>query len=74
MCILDLSKLLMYEFPYNYIKNKYGNDLRLLLNNIYSLMYEIKTEDLKEDFSKDKEIIDFMNNNQRQNIMMIQTS
>ena len=74
MCILDLSKLLMYEFPYNYIKNKYGNDLRLLLNNIDSLMYEIKTEDLKEDFSKDKEIIDFMNNNQRQNIMMIQTS
>ena len=74
MCILDLSKLLMYEFPYNYIKNKYGNDLRLLLNNIDSLIYEIKTEDLKEDFSKDKEIIDFMNNNQRQNIMMIQTS
>ena len=25
MCILELNKVLMYEFQYNYIKNKYGN-------------------------------------------------
>ena len=28
MSILDLSKVLMYEFHYDYIKNKYGNNSR----------------------------------------------
>ena len=42
MCVLELSKLLMYEFHYDYIKNKYGNNSRLLFTDIDSLMYEIK--------------------------------
>ena len=46
MCILELSKVLMYEFHYDYIKNKCGNNSRLLLTNTDSLMYEIKTEDV----------------------------
>ena len=46
MCILELSKVVMYEFHYNYIKNKYGNNSRLLFTDIDSLMYEIKTVDV----------------------------
>ena len=30
MCILKLSTVLMYEFHYDHIKNKYGNNSRLL--------------------------------------------
>ena len=61
MCILELSKVLMYEFHYDYIKNKYGNNSRLLFTDTDSLMYEIKTEDVYEDFSNDKEMFDFSN-------------
>ena len=59
MCILDLSKVLKYEFHYDYIKNKYGNKLRLLLTDTDSLMYENKTEDFYKDFTKDEEMFDF---------------
>ena len=46
MCKLDLSKVLLYEFHYDYIKNEYGNNSRLLSTDTDSLMYEIKTEDV----------------------------
>ena len=59
MCILDLSKVLMYEFHYDYIKNKYGNNSKLLFTDADSLLYEIKIRDVYEDFSKDKEMFDF---------------
>ena len=61
ICILELSKVLMYEFHYDYMKNKYGNDSELLFTYIDSLMYDIKTEDVSEDFSNDKEMLDFIN-------------
>ena len=46
MFILDLSRVLMHEFLYNYIKNKYGNNSRLIFTNTESLIYEIKREDV----------------------------
>ena len=59
--ILGLSKVLMCEFHYDYIKNKYSNKSRLLFTDTDSLMYKIKTEDFYEDFSKDEEMLDFSN-------------
>ena len=51
----------MYTFHYDYIKNKYGNNSRLLFIDTDSLMHEIKAEEIYEDFSDDKEIFDFKN-------------
>ena len=59
MCISDLSNVLMYKFHYEYIKNKYGNNSRLLFIGTDSLMFETKTNDTYEDLSKDKEMFDF---------------
>ena len=55
--ILDLSKLLMYEFHYKYIKSK--SDAKLLFTDTDSLVYKIKTEDVYEDFYQDKHLFEF---------------
>ena len=58
---LDLSKVLMYELYYDYIKNEHGNKPTLLFVDTGSLMYELKTKDILEDFSKDKKLSDYSN-------------
>ena len=58
--ILDVSKVLMYDFHYNYIKAKYpGNKSNLLFTDTDSLMYSIKTINVYSDFYNHKEKFDF---------------
>ena len=59
MRILESSKILIYEFHYDYIKNKFDNISKLLFTDIGSLMYKIKTEDVNKDFSSDKKMFDW---------------
>ena len=57
MSILELSKTLMYDFHYNYIKKKYP-EAQLLFTDTDSLCYHIKTEDIYSDFFADRELFD----------------
>ena len=53
MRILDLSRTLMYDFHYNYVKPKYCERAKLVFTDTDSLMYEIETEDFYRDISSD---------------------
>lgn len=50
MCTLEMSKVLMYDFYYDYIKNKHDTKSKLLFTDTDKLMYEIKTEHIYKDF------------------------
>ena len=56
LSILELSKSLMFEFHYNCIQYRF--DAKLLFTDTDSLAFEIKTEDVYEDFYLDKDLFD----------------
>ena len=72
--ILDLSNVLMYKFHYDYIKNRYDNNSKLLFSDTDSLMYEVKTEYVCEDFSSDTKCLILVNIRSSQNAILIQTN
>ena len=55
MSILDISKTLMYEFWYDYIKPKYQDRAKLCYMDTDSFVIHIKTEDFYEDIPDDVE-------------------
>ena len=55
MSILDISKILMYEFWYNYIRPKYGDKGKLCYTDTDSFIIYIKAEDFFEEISNDVE-------------------
>ena len=58
MCFSDLSKTLIYDFHYNYIKKKYDDNAKLLFTDTDSLTYEIEAEDIYRDFWNDRDKLD----------------
>ena len=55
--ILDLSKIVMYEFHYDYMKHKYDDDkLTLCYMDTDSLIYDIETNDFHKDIADDVEV------------------
>ena len=57
--VLELSKWLMYDFSYNFIKKNI--DAELLFTDTDSLTYEIKSEDVYEKVFKHKYLFDLSN-------------
>ncbi|XP_035224366.1 uncharacterized protein LOC118197007 [Stegodyphus dumicola] len=56
--ILDLSKTLMYQFHYGYIKKTYASKARLLFTDTDSLCYEIETDDIFQDMGNNLNLFD----------------
>ena len=48
----------MYQFHYEYMKQKYGADAKLLFTVTDSLCYEVKTHDIYQDMLEDAELFD----------------
>ena len=55
LSILDISKILMHEFWYDYMKPKYGNDVKLCYMDTDSFVMNIKTNDFYKDIANDVE-------------------
>ena len=51
MCILGISKTLMYDFYYGFLKKMYGNKVKLLFTDTDSLMFVVETEDFYKDIA-----------------------
>jgi hypothetical protein len=59
--ILDLSKLLMYQFHYDFIKEKYDTKAKLLFTDTDSLCYEFTGIDMYREMQKYKDYFDLSN-------------
>ena len=55
LSILDLSKIVMYEFSYDYRKPKYGENVKLCYMDTHSFIVHVKTDDIYKDIAEDVE-------------------
>lgn len=62
--VLDLSKVIMYDFHYNFIRKKYKDNAVLLFTDTDSLCYLIRTRDIYQDISENRHLFDLSNYHQ----------
>ena len=55
LSILELSKIVMYEFWYDFVKPKYGEKAKLYYMDTESFILYIKTDDIYKDITEDAE-------------------
>ena len=55
LSILEISKIIMYEFWYDYMKKKYGDMVKLCYMDTDSLIMNIKRKDFYKDIAQDVE-------------------
>ena len=58
-CILETSRLHMYEFWYDHLKPKYGNKIQLIYTDTDSFVIEVETEDIYKDMFENTDLYDF---------------
>lgn len=58
MCVLEISKVLMYSFLYNYLKPKYGKNITVCYTDTDAFILEIKTTDVYADIRDEPEMFD----------------
>jgi len=61
MCVLDLSKLCMYQFYYDTLKVRYGDKVQLCYTDTDSLLVQIQTDDINADLIDIVDQFDFSN-------------
>jgi len=71
--ILELSKLHMYQYYYDVLKPRYGNNIELGYTDTYSFVIYVKTEDVDKDLKEMNEYMDFRIIQKTILIMMLQT-
>ena len=58
-CILETSKLHIYKFWYDHLKNKYNDKVELIYTDTHSFIIEVQTNDIYKDMYDNKNLYDF---------------